>query len=182
MTNTTWNLDTAHSGIHFSIRHMVVAKVRGRFAKFDGTVALDGEDLTRAVVDVTIDAASIDTSTPARDEHLRSPDFFDVARFPQLRFRSSRVERVGVDRYRLIGDLTIRDVTREIALEVEHGGQAKDPWGNLRAAFTARGSIDRKDFGLRWNQVLEAGGFLVGDKVEIELEIQAVKATAEKAA
>ena len=182
MTTNNWNIDVAHSGINFSIRHMVVSKVRGRFAKYTGAIKLDDDDITRSVVEATIDASSIDTGTGQRDDHLRSADFFDVARFPELRFRSTRIERLAEDRYRVAGDLTIRDVTRPVSLEVEYGGRARDPWGNERAGFIARTSLDRKDFGLRWNQALEAGGVLVGDRVDIELEVQAVKAVAAQAA
>ncbi len=183
MTKTNnWNIDAAHSGINFSIRHMVVSKVRGRFAKYSGTVDLDDGDLTRSFVDVTIDAASIDTGTPQRDAHLRGPDFFDVEKFPELRFQSTRIESVARDRYRVVGDLTIRDVTREVSLDVEYGGRAKDPWGNERIGFIATATLDRKDFGLRWNQLLEAGGVLVGDRVDIDLEVQAVKVAAAQAA
>ena len=185
MTTTTknlWNIDGAHSGVHFAIRHMVVSKVRGRFSTFGGTLTLDPADLTRSTIDVHIDAASIDTGTAQRDAHLRSPDFFDVEQFPELRYVSKRIESLGGDRYRVLGELTIKDVTREVPLDVELGGFAKDPWGNERVGFVASTAIDRKDFGLRWNQVLEAGGVLVGDKVEIQLEIEAVKAAAAKAA
>ena len=182
MTTNTWNIDAAHSGINFSIRHMVVSKVRGRFAKYSGALSLDDEDLTRSLVEATIDASSIDTGTEQRDAHLRSPDFFDVEKFPELRFRSQRIEKLDGDRYRVVGELTIRDVTREVSLDVEYGGRAKDPWGNERMGFLAKASLDRKDFGLKWNQVLEAGGVLVGDRVEIELEVQAVKAEAARAA
>ena len=182
MTSNHWNIDAAHSGINFSIRHMVFSKVRGRFGKYSGTIDLDEGDLTRSSVEVTIDAASIDTGTPARDEHLRSADFFDAEQFPVLRYRSKRIEQLSEDRFRVVGDLTIRDVTREVALDVEYGGRGADPWGNQRAGFVASTSIDRKDFGLRWNQVLEAGGVLVGDRVDIELEVQAVKAAAAQAA
>jgi polyisoprenoid-binding protein YceI len=182
MTTSKWNIDGAHSGINFSIRHMVISKVRGRFAKFAGALELDDADLTRSTLAVTIDASSLDTGTAQRDDHLRSADFFDVERFPELRYRSTRVEKLGDDHYRVIGELTIKDVTREVPLDVELGGRAKDPWGNSRAGFLAKASIDRKDFGLRWNQVLEAGGVLVGDKVEIELDIQAVQAAAAQAA
>jgi polyisoprenoid-binding protein YceI len=182
MTTSNWNIDAAHSGVNFSIRHMVVSKVRGRFAKYTGTVTVDDGDLTRSVVEATIDASSIDTGAPQRDAHLRSPDFFDVEKFPELRFRSQRIERLEDARYRVVGELTVRDVTREVSLDVEYGGRAKDPWGNERIGFVAKAALDRKDFGLGWNQVLEAGGVLVGDRVEIELEVQAVKALAEKAA
>jgi polyisoprenoid-binding protein YceI len=182
--NSNWNLDTVHSGIDFTVRHMVVSKVRGRFAKFTGNVALDESDLTRSVVEATIDASSIDTGTAQRDEHLKSADFFDVEHFPQIRFRSTGIEKLGGERYRLTGELTIRDVTRPIALDVEYGGRGKDPWGNERVGFTAKGALDRKDFGLKWNQALETGGVLVSDRVELELELelQAVKAAAAQAA
>jgi polyisoprenoid-binding protein YceI len=181
MTNR-WNIDAAYSGIHFSIRHMVFSKVRGRFGTYTGTIELDDGDFTRSRVEASIDAASIDTGTAQRDVHLRSPDFLDVEKFPQLRFRSTRIEKVGADRYDVIGELSIRDVTREVTLDVEASGKGKDPWGNERFGFIAKTAIDRREFGLQWNQVLEAGGVLVGDRVDIELEVQAVKAVAKKAA
>jgi polyisoprenoid-binding protein YceI len=182
MKNSSWNIDPAHTGIHFSVRHMVVSKVRGRFAKYSGTILMDDADLTRSSIEATVDASSIDTGVADRDTHLRSRDFFDVERFPELRFRSKHVEQVEDARYRVIGDLTIRDVTREVSFDVEYGGRGKDPWGNERAGFLAKTSIDRKDFGLTWNQVLETGGILVGDRVVIELDVQAVKAAAVQAA
>ncbi len=181
MQATNWNIDTSHSGINFSVRHMVFAKVRGRFGTWTGKVTLDEEDLLRSSVEVEIDAASIDTGVADRDNHLRSPDFFDVGTFPKLTFKSKRMEAHGAG-YRLVGDLTIRDVTHEVTLEVESGGQAKDPWGNQRVAFTAKTSIDRTAYGLKWNQVLEAGGVLVGERIDIEIEVQAVKAAASAAA
>jgi polyisoprenoid-binding protein YceI len=182
MNQNDWNIDTAHTGIHFSVRHMVVSKVRGRFGKYSGTIKLDDKDLTRSSVEVRIDASSIDTGVADRDTHLRSPDFFDVGKFPELKFRSHRIERVDDTRYRVIGELTIRDVKREVSLDVEYGGRGKDPWGNERVGFVANTSIDRKDFGLTWNQVLESGGILVGDRVDIDLDVQAVKAAAQSAA
>jgi polyisoprenoid-binding protein YceI len=177
----TWNIDTTHSSINFSVRHMVFAKVRGRFGAWRGTVELDERDLERSGVEVEIDANSIDTGVADRDGHLRSPDFLDVERFPSLRFHGTKVEQVG-EGYRVYGDLTIRDVTRGVVLDVEYGGLAKDPWGNRRAAFTAKTSVERGDFGLKWNQVLEAGGVLVGERIDIELEVQAVEAAASHAA
>src|SRR5262245_25930010 len=187
MTTTTtninnWNIDPAHSGINFSVRHMVVSKVRGRFTRFSGTLAIDDADLARSTVEATIDAASIDTGTAQRDAHLRSPDFLDVERFPEIRFRSTRIHKLGDDLYHVAGDLTIRGVTRQLVLDVELGGRAKDPWGNERIGFTASTSLDRKEFGLTWNQALEAGGLLVGDRVDIELEVEAVRAAAAQAA
>ena len=182
MTTNNWNIDTVHSGINFSVRHMVVSKVRGRFAKFSGELAIDDDDLTRSSVNVAIDAASIDTGNTQRDTHLRSADFFDVEAFPELRFRSTRIEKRGDDRYAVVGQLTIRDVTREVSLDVEYGGRARDPWGNERLGFVATARVDRKDFGLRWNQALETGGVLVGDRIDIELELQGVRAAAKQAA
>jgi polyisoprenoid-binding protein YceI len=161
--------------VHFSVRHLVIAKVRGSFGRWTGTVHVPHGDFSKATVDVTIDASSIDTGVDQRDAHLKSPDFFDVAQFPELRFVGKRVQpRSGAD-IDVVGDLTIKGITREVVLRVEQLGQAKDPWGNLRAAFSAKTSLDRKDFGLTWNQVLETGGVMVGDRVEIEAEIQAVK-------
>jgi polyisoprenoid-binding protein YceI len=174
--NTSWNIDTAHTGINFSVRHMVVSKVRGRFAKYGGLFQIDENDLTRSSMDVTIDAASVETGVADRDTHLRSADFFDIEKFPELRFRSKRIDKLDDSHYRVIGDLTIRDVTHEMPLEVEYGGRAKDPWGNERIGFSAKVSIDRKDFGLKWNQALEAGGVLVGDRVDVDIELEAVRA------
>ena len=127
MTTQDWNIDLAHSGINFSIRHMVISKVRGRFARYTGAVHLDEHDLTKSVIEATIDASSIDTGTAQRDAHLRSPDFFDVEKYPELRFRSARIEKVDDTRYRVADELTIRDVTREVSLDVEYAGRTKDP-------------------------------------------------------
>jgi polyisoprenoid-binding protein YceI len=178
----TWNIDLAHSGVNFSVRHMVVSKVRGRFAKFSGKLELNEQDPTRSSVDVRIDAASIETGVAERDAHLRSPDFLDVENFPELTFTSKRVERVADDRYRVVGDLTIRGTTREVPLEVEAGGTTKDPWGNERAGFNARAQIDRRDFGLTWNTVIETGGVVVGDRVDIEIDVEGVRVADQRAA
>jgi polyisoprenoid-binding protein YceI len=179
MNPTNWNLDPAHSSINFSVRHLVVSKVRGRFATWKATLDLGTrDDLSDAKVDVAIDAASIETGVADRDTHLRSADFLNVAEHPELRYRSRSVERTGKDAYRVLGELTIAGVTREVPLTVQYGGRAKDPWGNEKALFSAEVSINRQDFGLRWNQVLEAGGVLVADRIEIEIELQAVKSSA----
>lgn len=178
MAQTQWNIDASHSNVQFSVRHLVIAKVRGAFRSYRGTLELDENDnLGLAKVDVSIDAASIDTAEPKRDEHLRGADFLDAAAHPTLRFQSRSIARQA-DRYRVTGDLTIRGVTRSVVLDAEFQGRGNDPWGGQRAAFSARTSIDREDFGLTWNQALEAGGVLVGTKVEIEIEVQAVKAAA----
>lgn len=182
MALETWEIDSSHSGIHFSVRHMVVAKVRGQFARWTASFAAEDGDLGRASVNAVIDASSIDTGVTDRDTHLRSPDFLDVANHPDITFKSTRVDKQGDDALRVTGDLTIRGVTREVVLEVEYAGRTKDPWGNERAGFTAKTALDRKDFGLTWNQLLEVGGVMVGDRVAIEIEVEAVKQTAVKAA
>lgn len=181
-TNAQWNVDPAHSGIQFTVRHMVVSKVRGRFASWKGTLDWNEADPGASSAEVVIDAASIDTGVADRDAHLRSPDFLDAARFPQITWRSKRIENAGKGRLRALGDLTIRGVTREVPLEIELLGRGKDPWGNQRTGFSATASIDRKDFGLKWNQVLEAGGVLVGERIDIEIEVQAVLAAERKTA
>lgn len=182
MATSTWNIDLGHSSVNFSVRHLVVSKTRGRFTRWEGTVELDDNDLAASRVDVNIDAASIDTDLADRDVHLRSADFLDVEKHPRIGFRSRRLERLGEDRLRILGDLTIRGVTREISFDAEYAGREKDPWGGERAGFTASGRLSRKNFGLEWNQVLETGGLLVGDEVRFEIELEAVKKSAERAA
>ncbi|HEX5748493.1 MAG TPA: YceI family protein [Archangium sp.] len=164
-------------------QRLVISKVRGSFRKFSGTVSLDEQEPTASSVSVRIEAPSIDTGVQQRDEHLRSPDFFDVEKFPLITFESTKVEKSSDNGLRVTGKLTLRDVTREVVLEAEQLGIGKDPWGNIKAAFEAKTSIDRREFGLKWNQALETGGVLVGEKIEISLEVQAIKAqSAEKAA
>jgi polyisoprenoid-binding protein YceI len=180
--NQSWQVDPAHSAVNLVVRHMVISKVRGHFSKWTARLDLDPEHLARSSVEVQIDAASVDTGVADRDAHLRSADFLDVQRHPTIGYRSRRVEVLAPDRVRVVGDLTIRGVTREVPLDVEVGGQGKDPWGNLRAGFSARASIHRKDFGLTWNQALETGGVLVADRVDVEIEVEAVRQAAVKAA
>ena len=175
MRNERWQIDSSHSSVHFSVRHLVIAKVRGTFARWSGAIQAPDGDFSKATVEVVIDASSIGTGVADRDAHLKSPDFFDVAQYPELRFVGKRVQPRSSVEIDVVGDLTIRGITREVILRVEQHGKAKDPWGNLRAAFTAKTSIDRKDFGLTWNQVLETGGVMVGDRVDIEAEIEVVK-------
>ncbi len=171
---TRWDLDVGHSSIGFTVRHMVIAKVHGRFTRWSGALDLDLDDLARSSVAVEIDAASIDTQVADRDAHLRSPDFLDAAAHPRITFRSTRIEQAG-DRWRVVGDLSLHGVVREVALDAEFAGTGKDPWGGERAGFSARASLDRRDFGLRWNAALETGGVLVGEKVEIAIELEAVR-------
>ena len=175
---TTWNIDTSHSGAHFTVRHMVVSKVRGAFNRWQGTLQFDEQNPVASKVSVQIEAASIDTREEKRDAHLRSADFFDVAQYPTLSFESTKVEKVDGNNYRVTGDLTIHGITKQVVLDADYLGAGKDPWGNDRVGFEASTSINRKDFGLSWNQALEAGGVLVGDKVEIALDVEAVKAEA----
>src|SRR5215471_3317651 len=175
MATERWEIDSSHSSLHFSVRHLVIAKVRGSFTRWSGTVQVPDGNFSKATVAVTIDASSIDTGVADRDAHLKSADFFEVEKYPELRFVGKRAQRGAGHDLEVVGDLTIKGTTREVVIRVEQHGQAKDPWGNLRTAFTAKTSIDRKDFGLTWNQVLEAGGVMVGDRVEIEAEIEAVK-------
>jgi len=169
-----WDIDSGHSGIHLSVRHMVVAKVRGQFSRWSGSLTAEDGDITNGTVKVVIDASSIDTGVEDRDAHLRSADFLDVANFPEITFEGKVVRKSSDDRLVIAGPLTLHGVSREVQLDVEYAGSTQDPWGNQRAGFSAKTSLDRKDFGLTWNQALEAGGVLVGHKVEIELEIEAV--------
>ena len=174
MAAQTWQIDKAHSDIVFTVRHMVITKVRGRFLKWDGTLTLDEQDWAKSHVEVAIDAASISTNDEKRDGHLRSPDFLDVAKFPKVTFKSTKVEPGKGDKLFVTGNLTIRDVTKAVTLEVEKLGKAKDPWGNTKIAFNGKVTIQREDFGANWNQPLELGGVLVGKEAEIDLELQAV--------
>jgi polyisoprenoid-binding protein YceI len=168
----TWRLDPSHTVIGAVARHLMVTKVRGRFTSFDGAIHV-GERPESSWAEVQIDAASIETGNEQRDGHLRSPDFLDVERFPKLAFRSTVVERIGEDSLRVTGDLTIRDVTRPVTLDVTFDGVVADPWGGQRAGFTLRGEIDREAFGMTWNVALESGGVLVGRKIQLEIEVQA---------
>jgi polyisoprenoid-binding protein YceI len=177
MATNQWDIDVGHSAIHFWVRHMLISKVHGRFARWSGAIQLDEADLTRSTVDVRIDAASIDTQVADRDAHLKSADFLDVAKHPEITFRSKRIEKAG-EGYRVVGDLALHGVVREVTLEAEFAGSAKDPWGNQRAGFSAKASLDRRDFGLVWNAALETGGVLVGEKVDIAIELEGVKKAA----
>jgi polyisoprenoid-binding protein YceI len=173
---TTWNLDAAHLHPSFSVRHLVISNVRGEFTKSTGVVTLDEKDLTKSSVQATIEAASVDTGVGDRDKHLRSPDFFDVEKFPTITFKSTKVEKAGKDKLKVTGDLTIKGVTKPVVLAVEGPtGEIKDPWGNTRRGFSASTKINRKDFGLTWSKTIEAGP-VVGDEVKIELEGELIKA------
>lgn len=177
-----WQIDTAHSHIEFSVRHMMISKVRGHFERFEGTVDLDEANPANTTVDVRIDAASINTRQAQRDNHLRSADFFDVENHPYITFTSKSVEVVGDQAARLTGDLTIRGVTNEVVLDVVYTGQARSPWGNVSYGFNGSTAINRKDWNLTWNQGLETGGVLVGDEIEINIELELIKVAEQAAA
>ncbi len=170
-----WQIDTAHSSIDFSVRHMMISTARGSFTKFSGTVDINEAEPARSSVEVQIEAASIDTRDAQRDAHLRSADFFDVEKYPYLTFKSKRVEIVDESHGRIIGDLTIRDVTREVVLDTEFTGQAKSPWGTTSVGFEAQTKISRKEWGLTWNVALETGGWLVGDEIKINIQLEVVQ-------
>ncbi len=172
----TWIIDAGHSHVGFSVRHLAVSKVRGHFTSFAGTLTI-AEDPLASSVEATIDVASIDTRDEARDHHLRTSDFFAVEEFPTLEFRSTGVRTAGND-YVITGDLTLRGITRTVELALEFHGVSADPWGGTRAGFTAETKIDRKDFGVNWNAPIDGGGVVVGEKVTITLEIEAVRETA----
>jgi polyisoprenoid-binding protein YceI len=171
----TWTIDPTHSIAEFGVKHMLVSTVKGRFGTLSGTLQFDGRDLTTASVEATIDVASINTNEPQRDAHLRSADFFHVEEHPTIGFRSTGVQHIEGDEYRVRGDLTIRGVTRPVTLETTYEGQITDPYGLTRTGFAAETTINRKDFGLSWNALLETGGAVVGDKVKITLHIEATR-------
>ncbi|HET6231446.1 MAG TPA: YceI family protein [Longimicrobiaceae bacterium] len=177
-TQSTWTLDASHSNVEFSVRHLMISSVKGHFSEVEGTVTANDADPSGARVEVVVKTASIDTRQEQRDAHLRSADFFDADTFPQMRFVGTRVERTGSDTFKLTGDLTIKDVTRPLTLDVTEEGRGKDPWGGERAGFSATGKIKRSEFGLTWNQVLEAGGVAVGDDIKISADVELVKSAA----
>lgn len=176
---TTWQLDPAHSSVEFSVKHMMMTTVRGRFKELTATLRGDRDHPEDADLEVSVVASSIDTGAPDRDAHLRSPDFLDAERFPEITFRFKRIDgeppRKEGDRFRIVGDLTIRDSVMEVVLECEYQGRGTDPWGKTRAGFSFHTEIDRREWGLKWNQVIETGGVLVANKVRIDGEVQFVK-------
>ena len=173
-TPTTWKIDPTHSTIEFSAKHMMFTTVKGRFADFEGSVSGNQASPAGASVNVTINAASIDTRTEQRDGHLRSGDFLDVEKFPTITFKSTKITG-SKEHFTLTGDLTIRDVTKPVSLDVTYEGQGTDPWGGTRAGFSATGKLDRREFGLTWNQALEAGGVLVSNEIKLHIDVQLVQ-------
>ncbi|RQO31345.1 hypothetical protein DBR32_05115 [Taibaiella sp. KBW10] len=175
MANVKWVLDPTHSELLFKVKHLMITNVKGEFRTFSASI--DGEDFTTAPLTVNIDAASVFTNNNDRDGHLKSPDFFDAEQFPGLTFVGKGFKKVDDEEYKLTGDLTIKDVTKEITLDVTYGGTNKDPWGNHKAGFSVKGKINRSDFGLTWNSALETGGVLVSEEVKIDAEVQFVQQT-----
>ncbi len=169
-----YDIDASHSSLTFKVRHMMVSKVSGRFEDFSGSMEFDAASPASWSVEATVRTASINTDDPKRDDHLRNPDFFDVETHPEMIFKSTGVEKDGDD-YVLAGELTLMGVTKPVALELEFNGEVDDPWGNTRAGFSAEGEIDRRDFGMVWNKTMDKGGVVVGNTVEFELEIEAIK-------
>jgi len=171
-----WEFDPAHTGVHFKVRHLMISSVRGEFEKVSGKIVYDEADITKSTAEITIDAASVNTRVAKRDEDLRSPNFLDVAKYPKIAFKSKRIEKAGNGTLKMTGDLTIHGVTKEVVLNVEGPTSAiKDPWGNARVGGQATTKIHRKDFGLVWNKTLEAGGVVVGDEVEITIDVEIYK-------
>jgi polyisoprenoid-binding protein YceI len=173
---STWNIDPDHSNIQFKVRHLMVSNVKGVFGKVQGVINIDDKDITKSNVSVTIDTESINTGVVKRDADLKSPNFFDVAKYPTMTFVSRKVTRNGKGKLKVAGNLTIHGVTREVVLDVEGpSSEAKDPWGNIRLGASAATKLNRKDYGLTWNKTLETGGVVVGDEVTINLEVEAIK-------
>jgi len=172
----TWQIDSSHTNVEFTVRHMMISNVKGQFQKTLGTITADGTDPASAKIDATIDASSVDTRVDKRDAHLKSPDFLDVAKFPTITFKSTKIEAAGPNQWKVTGDLTVHGVTKPVVLDVEGAGAPiHDPTGHMRAGASATTKIDRRDFGLIWNKALEAGGVLVGNEVAISIDVEAVK-------
>jgi len=175
MANTKWQIDTTHSEVQFKVKHMMISTVTGYFNSFDASVETDGDDFTTAKVNFNADLSSISTNNEQRDAHLKSADFFDADNHPQVKFVSSKLEKIDDEHYILHGDLTIRGTTKPVELKVEFGGIAADPWGNTRAGFTLDGKINRKDFGLNWSAITEAGGIVVSDEVRLHANAEFIR-------
>jgi len=172
----TWQIDPAHTNVEFTVRHMMISNVKGQFQKTSGAISAEGNDPSTAKIDATIDASSIDTRVEKRDGHLKSPDFLDVAKFPTITFKSTKIETAGPNKWKVTGDLTLHGVTKPVVLDVEAAGPPiHDPMGNTRAGASATTKINRSDFGLTWNKALEAGGVMVGDEVAISIDVEAIK-------
>ena len=171
----TWSLDKAHSSVGFSVRHLVISKTTGKFDDFTGTIVFDGKNFAAASVELTVQMASVDTDDEKRDEHLRSADFFETEKFPTMDFKSKKVTKGEGDAFTITGDLTIKGVTKEVTFDCQFPGVVNDPWGNTKAGFSAMTQINRQDFGVTWSKSLDGGGLVVGDDVDVMIEVEAVK-------
>ncbi|RMD51278.1 MAG: polyisoprenoid-binding protein [Ignavibacteria bacterium] len=172
---TKWSFDKAHTEVKFEVTHLVISTVTGFFKDFDGTVVTEGDNFENAQIDFTINAASIYTDNAKRDAHLKSPDFFDAEKYPEITFKGKSFTKVSDNKYKLVGDLKIKDVTKEITLDVTYNGTVKDPWGNTKAGFKLTGSVNRFDYGLKWNALIETGGAVVGKDVDIIVNVELAK-------
>jgi polyisoprenoid-binding protein YceI len=173
--SSTWKTDNAHSNVKFTVTHLVVSEVDGAFKSYNGTIVSSKPDFTDAQITFTVDVNSVDTDNDNRDKHLKSDDFFNAEKFPQMTFKSTSFKKVSGNKYELEGDLTIRDVTKRVKFDVTFGGTIKDPWGNTKAGFKAKGTVNRFDYNLKWNTLTEAGGAVVGKEVEITLNLEFVQ-------
>lgn len=172
---TTWNFDKSHSKIGFSVTHLVITEVEGNFKEFEGTITTTGDDFENAKIEFSAEISSINTDNEKRDGHLKSDDFFNAEKFPQLKFKSKSFKKIDEKNYKLIGDLTMRDVTKEVELDVKYNGTVNDPWGNTKSGFSLRGEVNRFDYNLKWDKTIETGGFVVGEDVTILANLQLVK-------
>jgi polyisoprenoid-binding protein YceI len=175
MSTTKWALDPTHSEVNFKIKHMMISNVSGNFTNFNVTAETEGDNFANSKIEFTTDVNSINTNNEQRDGHLKSADFFDIENFPQIKFEGTKYEKIDENEHELLGNLTIKNVTKSVKLKIDFGGIAKDPYGNIKAGFTLEGKINRKDFGLSWNAATEAGGLLVGEDLKLQAEIQLVK-------
>ena len=175
LAQTKWNVDASHSNVGFEVEHMIITTVEGEFKKFDGTIESTGEDFSDAKINFTVDVASISTDNEQRDKHLKSDDFFNTDKYPAMIFTGKSIKKVDDNNWKLVGNFTIRDVTKEVTLDVQYKGTINDPWGNSRAGFKITGSINRFDYNLKWNKMLETGGLVVGDNVELIINLELIK-------
>jgi len=175
LAQTNWKVDASHTNVGFEVEHMLIATVEGEFTKFDGTIETNGDDFTEATIDFTIDVNSISTDNEDRDGHLKSDDFFNAEKFPQIKFKSKSMTKAEGKMWKLVGDFTMRDVTKEIELDVKFRGLVNDPWGNTRVGFEISGEVNRFDYNLKWNNLLETGGLVVGDMVALDIDLELIK-------
>ncbi|MCP5064205.1 MAG: YceI family protein [Ignavibacteriae bacterium] len=175
IAQSNWVFDASHSNVSFSVTHLVISEVEGNFKSFEGKITSENDDFSESTVEFSVDINSIDTDNADRDNHLKSDDFFNVEKFPKMKFKSKSLTKVSGKKYMLVGDLTIRDITKEVELDLKYNGTIKDPWGNTKAGFKISGAINRFDFGLKWSKLMEAGGMVVGDEVEININAELKK-------